>query len=136
MQTKQCFRNTWLLGAAFGLFLALPMAAQKTMVRFEKEPAYPGGTEALIEFMVKNIAYPEAAMKEKAEGMVVVKFVVNEDGSLSNFKTISEQSKNPRADFVMEAVRVAKAMPKWSPAEANGKKMKAEMTLPIKFALE
>jgi len=139
MQTKQCFRTTsWLLGAALALCLVSPLAAQKdaSAVKLDKQPEYPGGTSALIDFMVKNITYPEAAKKEQAEGMVVVRFVVNEDGSLSKFKTISEQSRNPREDFVREAVRVVKAMPKWAPAEAEGKKVAAEMTLPIKFVLD
>jgi len=137
MQTKQSFRTTsWLLGAALALLLVSPLAAQKDAAKFDKQPEYPGGTAALIDFMVKNITYPEAAKKEQAEGMVVVKFVVNEDGSLSKFKTVSEQSRNPREDFVREAVRVVKAMPKWTPAEAGGKAVAAEMTLPIKFALD
>jgi len=139
MQTKQSFRTTsWLLGAALALFLVSPLAAQKgsSAAKFDKQPEYPGGTAALIDFMVKNIRYPEAAKKEGAEGMVVVRFVVNEDGTLAKFKTISEQSRNPREDFVREAVRVVKAMPKWRPAEAGGKKVAAEMTLPIRFVLD
>lgn len=139
MQTKQSFRTvSWLLGAALALFLVSPLAAQKdaSAAKFDKQPEYPGGTSALIDFMVKNITYPEAAKKEQAEGMVLVKFVVNEDGSLAKFKTISEQSRNPREDFVREAVRVVKAMPKWTPAEAGGKKVAAEMSLPIKFVLD
>lgn len=125
-----------LFGAALLCFLALPAAAQKTTKPVDQQPQYPGGMTALIDYMVKNIVYPEAAKKENAEGMVLVKFVVGADGTLSKIKTVSEGSQNPRADFVKEAVRVIKGMPKWIPAEAGGKKVSAEMVLPIKFALD
>lgn len=135
MQTKHIPFLTWLLGAAFTLCLAVPASAQKTG-KVEKEPGYPGGIPALIEFMVQHIQYPEAARKEKAEGMVLLKFTVGQDGVLSDFKTVTEGSQNPRADFVREAVRVVKTMPKWIPAEADGKAVSAEMVLPIKFKLD
>ncbi len=134
MQTNHKPLVIWLLSAAFLLFLAIPLSAQKEAP--EQQPQYPGGMPALIDFMVKNIKYPDAAKKEHAEGMVVVRFLVGKDGSISKIKTISEGSKNPRADFVKESVRVIKAMPKWIPAESGGKKVSAEMTLPIKFALD
>lgn len=135
MQTKQNAFVFWLLGTAFSLLLALPAMAQKTD-NVDKQPAYPGGIPALIDFMVKNIQYPEAAKKEKAEGMVLVKFLVGADGSISKIRTVSESSRNPRADFVKEAVRVVKMMPKWEPAEAGGKTVSAEMALPVKFKLD
>ncbi|TNE49818.1 MAG: energy transducer TonB [Bacteroidetes bacterium] len=135
MQTNQNALFRWLLGAAFTLLLISPLAAQKTATP-EQPPQFPGGMPALIDFMVNNIKYPEAAKKEKAEGMVLVRFTVGKDGSLSGIKTIAEGSQNPREDFVMESVRVIKSMPSWIPAEANGKKVRAEMTLPIKFKLD
>ena len=135
MQTKQSAFVFWLFGAAFSLLLAMPAKAQKTG-DIDKQPAYPGGIPALIDFMVKNITYPEAAKKEKAEGMVLIKFIVGADGSISKIKTVSESSRNPRADFVKEAVRVVKMMPKWEPAEAEGKTVSAEMTLPVQFKLD
>ena len=136
MQTKHKVHISWLLSAAFALLLALPVSAQKADAKPEKQPQYPGGKTALIDYMVNNIKYPEAAKKEGAEGKVVVKFVVGKDGSLSGFKTVAEGSENPREDFAMEAIRVIKGMPKWIPAEADGKVVKAEMALPIKFALD
>ena len=136
MQTNHIVRISWLLSAAFALFLALPLSAQKVAAKPEKQPEYPGGMPALIDYMVQNIKYPEAAKKEGATGMVLVRFVVGNDGGISGIKTISESSQNPREDFVMESIRVIKGMPHWIPAEAKGKKVKAEVTLPIKFALD
>ncbi len=136
MQTKYNVHATWLLSAAFVLLLALPGSAQKTAVKPENQPAYPGGMPALIEYMVQNIKYPESAKKEQATGMVLVRFTVGKDGSISEIKTITEGSQNPREDFVRESVRVIKGMPNWTPAEIDGKVVSAEVTLPIKFTLD
>lgn len=135
MQTKHSNR-TWLLSAAFVLFLVPVLSAQKDAANnYDKQPEYPGGMSALVEYMVKNLMYPEAAKQAQAEGLVLIKFFVNEDGTLSGIKTISEASRNPREDFVREAVRVVKSMPNWTPAEKGGKKVKAEMALPVQFKL-
>ena len=131
MQAKHSILLTF-----FSLLLALPLTAQKTAGPIEKQPEYPGGMPALIDFMVNNIVYLEAAKKEGATGMVLVRFTVKKDGSITGIQTISEGSKNPREDFVRESIRVIKAMPKWLPAEDQGKKVNAEVTLPIKFALD
>lgn len=136
MQTKQRVQISWLVSAAFALLLALPVSAQKVVKSPETQPTYPGGMPALIDYLVANIKYPEAAKKEGATGMIVVRFVVGKDGSISKIKTLSDSSQNPREDFVMETIRVIKGMPKWNPAETAGKKVSAEVTLPIKFALD
>jgi TonB family protein len=136
MKMKHHVFVTWLLSTAFSLLLVMPLSAQKTTAKPDKQPEYPGGMPALVDFMIKNIKYPEAAKKEQATGMVLVKFVIGKDGSISGIKTITEGSQNPREDFVRESIRVIKAMPKWTPAEAEGKKVNAEVTLPIKFALD
>ncbi len=91
---------------------------------------------ALIDYMVQNIRYPEGAKKSGATGMVVAKFTVGKDGAVSKITTLSEASQNPREDFVLESVRVIRAMPRWIPAESEGKLVAAEVTLPIKFALD
>ena len=124
----------WLICAAITLFASLPVSAQKTAAAPEKMPEYPGGFEALSKYMAAGIKYPEAAKKEKAEGTVFVKFTVENDGALSNISTVNEGAA-PRPDFVLEAVRVVKGMPKWTPARDKGKAVKCEMTLPVKFKL-
>ncbi|MCB9316131.1 MAG: energy transducer TonB [Lewinellaceae bacterium] len=136
MQTKHNVHATWLLSAAFSLLFALPLSAQKTAAKPENQPEYPGGMPALIDYMVQNIKYPEAAKKEQATGMVLVRFTVEKDGHISGIKTITEGSQNPREDFVRESVRVIKGMPNWTPAKTDGKIVSAEVTLPIKFALD
>jgi TonB family protein len=125
----------WLLGALLYLFVALPLSAQKTASPPEKMPEFPGGMEALIQYMVANIKYPETAQKEKAEATIVVKFKVEKDGSVSGISTANEGSVQ-RSDLVMEAIRVVKGMPKWTPAQDKGKAVSCEMVLPVKFKLD
>ena len=93
-----------------------------------------------IKMILKDKGYPvtvneaEAARKEKAEGMVVVKFVVQKNGKISKISTVN-QGEPAREDFVKEAIRVIKSMPDWVPAEQDGKKVHCEMALPVKFKL-
>lgn len=124
----------WLFATAFALLAAMPLSAQKTVSQPEKMPEYPGGFEALSKYMTANIKYPEAAKKEKAEGTIIVKFTVGTDGAVSNVNTVNEGA-SPRPDLVLEAVRVVKAMPKWTPAQDKGKAVQCEMALPVKFKL-
>lgn len=123
-----------LLCAALSLFTILPASAQKTAKAPENMPEYPGGFEALSRYVAGNIQYPEAAKKEKAEGDIIVKFTVEADGSLSGISTVNEGAAS-RPDFALEAVRVVKGMPKWTPASDNGKAVKCEMALPVKFRI-
>lgn len=129
MQTNRFYLFVSVLCAAMLLMSVSSLSAQNN------QPQFPGGMPGLVEFMVNNIKYPEAAKKENAEGLVLVKFKVGRDGTLSAIKTVSEGSQNPREDFVREAVRVIKMMPKWIPAEDEGKVTEVEMTLPVSFKL-
>ncbi len=98
----------------------------------DKMPEFPGGQAALVDFMVKNMRYPPEAAKDKAEALIVLEFVVNEDGSISALKP---KSNDYRPDFLEESVRLVRNMPKWTPGENKGQKVKCQMTLPIKFKL-
>lgn len=123
----------WLLGTTFAVLAILPLSAQ-TASQPEKMPEYPGGFEALAKYMTANLKYPEAAQKEKAEATIVVKFTVGADGSVSGINTVNEGGAQ-RPDMVLEAIRVVKGMPKWTPAQDKGKAVKCEMALPVKFKL-
>ena len=97
----------------------------------EKMPEYPGGAEAMMKYLTSNIRYPEAAAKAKTTGKVFVSFVVAKDGKVTKAAIKRGVSKELDA----EALRVVTAMPKWVPAETDGKKVDAEMVLPISFEL-
>ncbi len=121
----------WMLSLL--LFNAAVLSAQTTVP--DKNPEFPGGQNVLMQYLGKNISYPAAARNAKAEGTVVVKFIVETDGRISN---ISALNKGPllHGDLIKEALRVVKLMPKWVPGEKDGKPVASEMVVPIKFKLQ
>ena len=94
-------------------------------------PKYPGGDDARMKFMLENIKYPEKAKRDTIQGKVFIQFVVEPDGTLTNFKIM----RGIGGGCDEEALRVVKLMPKWIPAQKNGKSVKTEFVFPIKFAL-
>lgn len=97
----------------------------------DKMPEYVGGMEAMTKYMTSNIRYPETAVKSKTTGKVVVSFVVTKDGKVTKAAVKRGVSKELDA----EALRVVSSMPNWIPGEKDGKKVDAEMLLPVAFAL-
>ncbi|WP_341843320.1 energy transducer TonB [Chitinophaga caseinilytica] len=97
----------------------------------EPMPQFPGGEKALIDFLEKNIQYPEAALLENKSGTVFVKFVVQADGKLTDFGIIGE---SPGFGMDEEALRVMKMMPDWEPGVLNGKPSATVFNLPIRFS--
>ena len=97
----------------------------------EQMPQYPGGHEALFEFLSGNVKYPEDAQKQKIQGTVILSFVVKKDGSITDVNVV--RSVFPSLDA--EAQRVIKAMPNWVPGKQNGKVVNVHYVVPIKFLL-
>ena len=123
------------------VFCLTTVSAQKTVVAqknqdvfdvVEQMPEYPGGMQALFEYLYQNIKYPEDAQKQKVEGRVLVTFIVETDGSVSNLEV--ERQAFPSLDA--EAVRVLSAMPKWTPGKQGGQVVRVKYTLPINFSLK
>lgn len=98
----------------------------------EVPPSFPGGPMELIKFLQQNIKYPVEAAEKKVQGRVVVKFVINKDGSVSDVSVM--KSVSPELDT--EAVRVVKAMPKWEPGRQKGKTVNVRYVLPVTFRLD
>ena len=98
----------------------------------EVMPQFPGGQIAMLQYLMKNIKYPEQAMKEGIQGRVTVRFIVEKDGSISDVKPVL--SVHPLLN--KEAVRVVKSMPKWSPGKHNGKPVRVRFNLPVMFKLK
>ena len=92
----------------------------------DQQPSFPGGTNALNTFIVSNLKYPVFAQEKGIQGRVVVKFIVEKDGSISN---VEVDRSVPGLDN--EAMRVVKAMPKWIPGQINGKAVKVECSHPF-----
>ena len=97
----------------------------------EQMPEFPGGVQALMQFLYENIRYPEAAQTAGKEGRVVVQFVVEADGTVSSAKVVRSISEELDA----EALRVVNAMPRWTPGKHKGKAVRVKYTLPVSFRL-
>ena len=98
----------------------------------EQMPTFKGGDAALMKYLSENIKYPEAAEKAGEQGRVVVNFIVENDGAVSNVKVV--RSVTPTLDA--EAVRVIKAMPKWVPGKQDGKLVRVKYNVPVSFRLQ
>ena len=98
----------------------------------EQMPQYPGGESELLNFVYKNLRYPESAVKNKIQGKVIVRFVVNETGEVDKIQVV----RSLQAECDKEAIRVIKLLPKFIPGKQNGKNTKVLYTLPITFKLE
>lgn len=98
----------------------------------EKMPEFPGGIKELMSFLSKNIKYPKAAQENGIQGRVIVQFVVEKDGTPTEFKVM--RSVDP--DLDAEALRVMKEMPKWKPGMQKGQVVRVKYTLPVTFRLQ
>lgn len=98
----------------------------------EQMPEFPGGMEALMQFMSKNMKYPDEATKAGQEGRVIVSFVVEADGRVTNAKVV--RSVAPLLDA--EALRVIGLMPRWEPGRQNGEAVRVKYTIPVTFRLQ
>ena len=102
------------------------------LVFVEKMPEFPGGATALNDYLRENLVYPAPAKEAGAQGTVLVEFVVERDGSVSNATV--KVSQFPALDE--EALRVVRSLPKWKPGEANGRKVRVYYNVPIRFSLQ
>ena len=94
-------------------------------------PSFPGGEEALRNYLSENIEYPSVAAEMGIEGVVTVEFMVKADGSIGEAKIV--RMVDPELEE--EALRIVKSMPRWNPASKDGEPADAWFSLPIKFIL-
>lgn len=99
--------------------------------RCEVNPEYPGGVEAMYRFLVNNLKYPEAAVKNNVQGRVYIRFVVTSDGTLTDFSV--QRGVSPELDA--EALRVVKLFPKFTPGTIDGKPVNVYYSMPVAFKL-
>lgn len=100
----------------------------------EQQPEFPGGMEALYQFIAANIKWPESDADHNCQGKVYVTFVITKEGHVSNPKVIRDPC--PEKGFGEEAIRVVKLMPKWNPGLQRGKPVNVQYNLPINFSLK
>ena len=94
-------------------------------------PQFPGGNHALFQFIKDNQRYPQIAKENGIQGRVILQFVVDETGKVSDPKVL--RSVDPSLDA--EAIRIVKAMPRWTPGMQDGKAVAVRYTLPVNFSL-
>ena len=98
----------------------------------EQMPMFPGGDGALMSYLSSNIHYPTVAAENGVQGRVVVGFVVERDGSITDVNVL--RSVDPSLD--REAMRVVKSMPKWTPGKQNGSAVRVKYQVPVTFRLQ
>lgn len=98
----------------------------------EQMPSFPGGPSALMEWLSNNVKYPVVAQENGVQGRVVVSFVVERDGSITDVKVV--RGVDPSLD--KEASRVVRAMPRWIPGKQNGSAVRVKYNVPVAFRLQ
>lgn len=107
-------------------------ATDKVYEVCEQMPTFPGGDAAMMKYLSENVKYPALAIKAQEQGRVVVSFTVEKDGAISDVKVA--RSVTPSLDA--EAVRVVKAMPKWTPGKQGGQLVRVRYNVPVSFRLK
>ena len=107
-------------------------ANDKVLEKAEVMPEYPGGDQAMMDFVAKNVQYPQEARDKEISGRVLVSFIVEKDGSITEVKVV----KGIGGGCDEEAVRVVKAMPKWKPGKDKGKPVRVSYMMPFTFKLQ
>jgi TonB family protein len=97
----------------------------------EEMPEFPGGNNELMKYLTSSIKYPAEAVESAFQGRVVVSFIVNKDGSISDIKVL----RGVASALDKEAIRVVSAMPKWIPGKMKGEAVRVKYTLPVTFKL-
>lgn len=100
--------------------------------KVDEKPSFPGGESAMKSYLNSNVKYPVEAQENCIQGRVIVESIIEKDGSMSDVKVI--RSVDPSLD--REALRVVKAMPKWTPAKLKGIPVRTKCTTPVVFRLQ
>lgn len=99
---------------------------------WEQPPAFPGGSDSLLYYLMQNIYYPEKSRENNEQGVVLASFVVDRNGAIT--KVQIEESVSPLIDEV--ALKVLRKMPRWEPGRINGIPVRVRLTVPLRFKLE
>lgn len=109
-----------------------PEVENKVFDVVEQMPSFPGGPSALMKYLSENVKYPVVAQENGVQGRVVVSFVVEKDGHITDVKVV--RSVDPSLD--KEAARVVKSMPNWIPGKQNGSAVRVKYNVPVSFKLQ
>lgn len=113
-------------------FEAMDQPDEEAQEIAEVEPQFPGGEIEMQKWIAKNVHYPQEALAEGISGTVYIRFVVEKNGTLTNYEIL----RSPHEALEEEAVRLVRKMPKWEPGTKGGKKVRVWYTLPVRFVME
>lgn len=109
-----------------------PDGAEAAFSPFQQPPSFPGGESAMMNYLSSNIMYPKKARRNNIQGKVLLIFVVEKNGDITNVKALKEVP----AGCTEEAIRVLSSMPRWEPGLMDGEPVRVRFSLPIGFRLE
>ena len=92
---------------------------------------FPGGTDSLNKYIMRNLRYPEVALENCIQGTVIASFIVERDGSISNIEIL----KSIGGGCEEEVIRIVSSMPKWTPGYQRGVPVRVKMKMPLKFRM-
>ena len=98
----------------------------------EVQPEFPGGQQAMLQWINNHMQYPQAALDQGIQGRVYVQFVVEKNGSLTNIKVL----RNVDTSLSNEAIRLVQTMPRWTPGYKDGQPVRCQVTIPITFKID
>ena len=114
----------------------LPWLEQREMPcppsELEVLPEFPGGTDALMQYWMKHLHYPESAQADSIEGRVIVSFIVEKDGRLTGLHV----ERSVRADLDSTALSAVRGMPRWMPGYSKGRAVRSKYVIPICYRLD
>ena len=122
--------GTFTPNEAVGTFA--PIEGEAAFDVVEEMPEFPGGPQAMMDYLMKNVNYPKTAFDANIQGRVIAQFVVDKEGTIRGAHVV--KSVDPALDA--EAVRVINSMPKWKPGRQNGKVVNVKYTIPVNFQLQ
>ena len=129
---KKLFLALMLLMPIKGMAQEANDADDPVFVVVEKMPEFPGGQQAMLNFLKENVKYPEIAKENGIQGRVICQFVVAKNGAIEDVKVLRSAGD---ASLDKEALRVINAMPNWQPGWQDGKPVRTRFNLPIIFKL-
>lgn len=116
----------------FGGQIAVAQSAEPVYEQVDVMPEYQGGMPEMVSFIGKNLKYPEQAVKVNVIGKVIVKIIIEKDGSVNSVSFL----KGIGFGCDEEVERIVKIMPKWKAGIKDGKAVRTSFVLPVLFALD
>jgi protein TonB len=110
----------------------VPPAEEEIFEVVEQDAEFPGGQAALLKYIRENTKYPSIALEQDLQGVVILRFVVERDGSVGEVQV----KKSLSAECDREAIRVVKSLPRFIPAKQSGRPVRKWFTVPVRFIIQ